>query len=175
MADFETALKMVLQHEGGYVDNPNDTPTNYGITQAVLADYVGHSVTKDEVKNLSMSTARKIYFERYWKRIKADTIEAQDVANHVMDMAVLRGVVAAGKAIQTAVGGVKVDGVVGPVTIAALNRAPAPGFLISFMKLCVSAFANIVTADPRKLEFLRNWCSRALEMSAAVSTLLCGK
>jgi lysozyme family protein len=41
MSDFNQAVKVILQHEGGYVDNPNDPggATNYGISLRFLADH----------------------------------------------------------------------------------------------------------------------------------------
>ncbi len=39
---FQTALKRVLQHEGGYINHPSDPggETNYGITKVLHANMV---------------------------------------------------------------------------------------------------------------------------------------
>src|SRR5262245_28219558 len=57
----------ILRREGGYVNNPADRggPTNFGITQATLADWRGHAVSADDVKNMSRDEAEKIYEARY--------------------------------------------------------------------------------------------------------------
>ena len=49
---FESAISEVLLTEGGYVDHPDDRggPTNYGITQKTLSDFLGHEATKEEVQ-----------------------------------------------------------------------------------------------------------------------------
>ncbi len=57
----------VLRREGGYVNHPDDRggPTNYGITQATLSEYLGRPATIADVQNLAVSTARQIYRNQY--------------------------------------------------------------------------------------------------------------
>ncbi|MCW8621188.1 glycosyl hydrolase 108 family protein, partial [Acinetobacter baumannii] len=46
---FQTALKRVLQHEGGYINHPSDPggETNYGITKSVARQYGYKGSMKD--------------------------------------------------------------------------------------------------------------------------------
>ena len=50
--NFEECLAHVLKHEGGYVDHPKDPggATNLGCTKKVWEEWVGHEVTKDDIK-----------------------------------------------------------------------------------------------------------------------------
>jgi lysozyme family protein len=63
----DAIISEVLAREGGYVDHPADRggPTNFGITLATLADFVGHPVTASDVRLLDETTARTIYRSRY--------------------------------------------------------------------------------------------------------------
>ena len=56
-------IETILQREGGYVDHPADKggPTNFGITQATLANYREHAVTATDVHSLTRTEAAAIY------------------------------------------------------------------------------------------------------------------
>lgn len=120
--NIEQALKLLLRHEGGYVDHPSDPggATNHGITERVARQhgYTGH------MSDLPLSVATSIYRKQYWAMIKADNLPAA-LRFHVFDAAVNSGNVQAIKWLQRAAG-VKEDGIIGPVTLrAALSVSPA--------------------------------------------------
>lgn len=171
MASFDTAVNLVLKHEGGFVDNPLDPggPTNMGVTQNVYSAWLGRPATAADVKAMPVSDAKAIYAQRYWKLVGGDNIIDQDLANWVFDMSVLRGVQAASKAVQTVLG-VVVDGAIGPKTIAALNAYDADAFLLRFYKLCVTAFVGIVSQKTNQLVFLPQWLKRAGEMLDVIAS-----
>ena len=56
-------IEDVIRREGGFVDHPADRggPTKFGITQATLAGYCGHSVGAAEVAALNADQAKQIY------------------------------------------------------------------------------------------------------------------
>jgi lysozyme family protein len=74
--NFIKSLDTVLEHEGGYVDHPEDPGgrTNMGVTQAVYEKYLGRTVTEDEMKNIKIGDVRIIYRENYWDRVKGDDL-----------------------------------------------------------------------------------------------------
>lgn len=115
--DFEDAFQIVLQHEGGYADHPDDPggATRYGITERVArsAGYLG------DMRQLPIDLARQIYRTRFWDAVKADELPPQ-VRYAVFDAAVNSGVGQSIKWLQRAVG-VKDDGALGPVTLAAVQ------------------------------------------------------
>ena len=65
----DDAIDLVMRLEGGYVDDPADPTgcraTNYGITLSELGRYLGKTPTKDDLRNLSVITARDIYKKYY--------------------------------------------------------------------------------------------------------------
>jgi lysozyme family protein len=66
--NFRACLDFVLEHEGGYVDHPDDPggATNLGITIATLKRWRGRAVSKAEVRALTRQEAAKIYHALYW-------------------------------------------------------------------------------------------------------------
>lgn len=124
---FSACLDHVLMHEGGYVDHPDDPggATNMGITRKTLARWRRVSpwsaLPKSEVAALSREEAAAIYRALYWSATKAGSMPAGlDLA--LFDLAVNSGVDRALRMLQTVLG-VAADGVVGPVTLAALENA----------------------------------------------------
>lgn len=129
---FDRCLTEVLRHEGGYVDHPADPggATNMGITLATLRDWRKRPVSKAEVRALTRAEAADIYRARYWDAVRADDLPA-GVDLMVFDLAVNSGVKRAALFLQEALG-VAADGVIGPVTLAAL-RAVRPVEVIERM------------------------------------------
>lgn len=169
MAVFADVWPMILRHEGGYVDHPADKggPTNFGITLKTLDAYLkGGSllpVTAFDVKNLNVTTAMKIYVDRYWSVIRAGEIQSQTVANAFMDMAVLMGPAQAAKLMQS-VFGIKQDGIVGPVTLAQINASTERNTLAKFYMACTNFLVRLAAIDPTQVVFLTNWMKRCQEI-----------
>ena len=113
MAGFNEVVKMILKHEGGYVDHPSDPggETKYGISKRAYPDL--------DIANLSEEDAASIYKRDYWDRIKGDDLPAS-VACVVVDYAVNSGVSRASKALQGACGIANGDGIIGPHSLNAV-------------------------------------------------------
>lgn len=116
--NIEQALAILLRHEGGYVDHPSDPggATNHGITERVARQ---HGYT-GRMRDLPLSVATDIYRKSYWAPIKAEQLPPA-LRFHVFDAAVNSGVSQAVKWLQQCAG-VTVDGVIGPVTLAAAAK-----------------------------------------------------
>lgn len=124
----------ILAREGGYVDDPDDPggATNHGITigtmQRLGADIDGDGdVDKADVRALTRERAREILIEHYFRR---PGIARLPVALHasVFDMQVNAGsrAIRILQELLCEMGEpVSVDGVIGPQTIAAAERATA--------------------------------------------------
>lgn len=131
------SARVILTREGGFVDDPNDTPTNMGITIGTLSDALGKRATVEDVKNLTEGAALKIYRDRYWDKVRADKLPTGiDLA--VFDAAVMHGPGRAAMFLQKALG-VADDGIVGPITIAAAQEAD-PAKVIRHMQEARIAF-----------------------------------
>ena len=103
LTEFDDIIQVVLKHEGGYVDDPDDRggATNWGVTQAVYEDYVGYTCDKDEIKNMNQEVAEEIYFEKYWKPSKAQKLP-EEIRQTYFDMVVNHGQGGAVKILQQA-------------------------------------------------------------------------
>lgn len=84
-------IDAILRREAGYVDDPTDRGrcTNRGITQATLADWRGHPVTCEDVRNLGEQETRDIYRAKYLRPFDGAD---QGVKPQLVDMAVHHGV-----------------------------------------------------------------------------------
>lgn len=119
MSAFDFAVKFVLDHEGGLVDDPDDPGglTNYGISLR-FAETV--ELTADDIRHMTRKQAAGIYYRHFWIRIKGDLLPP-DVALMAFDAAVNQGVHAATEMLQRAAG-VATDGLIGPVTTVAAKK-----------------------------------------------------
>lgn len=117
----DEALRILLKHEGGYVDHPSDPggATNYGITwkTARRHGYHGH------MRDLPLKMATDIYRIDYWRPIRADDLPPA-LRFHVFDAAVNSGPRQAVLWLQRCAG-VTADGAIGPRTIAAAQTVTA--------------------------------------------------
>jgi len=162
MADFKKALKFVLENEGGYTNDPADHggATNFGITMATLSQWRRRPVTTDDVKNLSMDEVALIYKNWYWDKMLLDQVISDLVATILFDQAVNRGVPIVSRQLQFNLG-VKVDGIVGPGTLAQLNKMPETSFAMGLAKRCQLSYTGICKKDPTQLVFIDGWISRS--------------
>lgn len=121
-SSFDRALSAVLKHEGGFVNHPKDPggATNKGITLATFRKWVKKGGTAADLKALTTAQAAKVYRGQYWNKIHGDELPA-GIDYAVFDFAVNSGVSRAARYLQGLVG-VKADGVIGPKTIAAVNK-----------------------------------------------------
>jgi lysozyme family protein len=119
-SNWQAVARLVLQHEGGYVDHPKDPggATNYGITIQTYSAMLGRKATKDQVRAMKRDEAVHIYKVQYWDSVKGDDLPAGlDYA--VFDFCVNSGPDRAVRDLQKVLGTVAVDGVMGFHTIAA--------------------------------------------------------
>jgi lysozyme family protein len=129
MADISKLAPFILQWEGGFANDPLDKggATNMGVTigtwRQVGYDKDGDGdIDVDDLRLLSKEDVlKRVLKPHYWDRWKADQIESQSVANILVDWVWCSG--ANGIKIPQRVLGIKDDGVVGPITLAAVNNA----------------------------------------------------
>ena len=157
--NFEESLAHVLKHEGGYVDHPKDPggATNLGCTKKVWEEWVGHEVTKDDIRALTIADVSPLYKQRYWDKCRGDDLP-RGVDFAVFDLAINSGVGRASKLLQRAVG-VAADGAIGPATLAAVANAN-PRELAT--KICELRLA-FLQALPTWETFGKGWGRRVKE------------
>ena len=153
--DFKAALKRVLKHEGGYVNDPRDTggETNYGITKTTARSY-GYT---GSMKDIPVDVVERIYKAMYWDAMSCDNFEFA-IAFHMFDAAVNHGLLNARKLIQRAVN-VKDDGIIGSISLAAIRKTPQLLFINSFMAERISFYTKISTFST----FGKGWMNRMVD------------
>jgi lysozyme family protein len=137
----DMAIRKILEHEGGYVNHPDDPggATNKGITIATFRRYIKHDGTIADLKALTTQQAVDVYKAQYWDKVRADDLPS-GVDYTVADFAVNSGPSRAAKYLQAALG-VTQDGAIGPQTIAAAQSADTKSLIrkinadrLAFMK-----------------------------------------
>ena len=120
--EYNRCLEMILHHEGGYVDHPDDPggETNLGVTKKVYDAYCKkNGLRPKSMRDLEVLDVAPIYKTEYWDRVKGDDLHPA-LALCIFDFGVNAGTGRAAKFIQKIVG-TAVDGGIGPNTLRALK------------------------------------------------------
>jgi lysozyme family protein len=154
---FEKAVEHILAFEGGYVFDSSDPggETNFGISKRAYPHL--------DIKGLSREAATEIYRKDYWEPLKPMLLPAR-LRLCVFDCAVNQGLARAIKTLQGAVGS-KQDGVLGPETYHAAERAEVAEALLNMLQLRLSHYSKL----PHFARFGSGWTKRLL--SVAVESL----
>ena len=157
LVKFDDIIKVVLKHEGGYVNDHKDPggETNFGIAKRSHPDV--------DIENLTEDEAKDIYKEHYWDKNKVESLPLQ--LRHIyFDMCVNQGKGRAVKILQRAANAkgaeLKVDGGLGPKTLGALDGVE----LDRVRAYRVKYYADLVTRKPDLEKFYFGWYRRALEV-----------
>jgi lysozyme family protein len=150
MTKFEKCIPIILRHEGGYVNHPNDPggETKYGISKRAFP--------KENIKNLTVERAKEIYKKNYWDRMNLEGIENLQLALHVFDHGVNAGPRTSIRMLQRAAG-VKPDGVIGPITLNAVNRQSLTD---KFEQARIQYYIRIAEKRPKLKVFIKGWINR---------------
>lgn len=120
-SNFLTCLEKVLNHEGGFVNDPLDPGgmTNFGITKKSYESYLGRKVTESEMRDISYDEIKLFYKKMYWDKASCDEIN-KGIDYCVFDSAVNSGVLRAVKWLQQSLH-LADDGIIGNKTLCALK------------------------------------------------------
>lgn len=159
--NFETCLKHLLVHEGGFVNHPRDPGgmTNLGVTAKVWAEWVGHDVNEKIMRELTPADVAPLYKRKYWDACRADEL-LSGLDYCVFDCAVNSGPGRAIKFLQSCVG-VTPDGGFGVLTMAAVNKVQDAKKLIEdYSNERLEFLMSLPTFDT----FGRGWSRRVKEV-----------
>lgn len=161
--NWPTSLAMLLQHEGGNDDDPRDPGgrTSRGITQEEYTEWreAGGLLTRD-VWAAGDVEVERIYHDEYWNGAHCGWLP-DGVDYVVFDYGVLSGTWRAAEALQRIVN-VEIDGRIGPLTIAATRRMPAPQIINALLDQHLAWMRSL----PTWAHFGAGWKARVDEVRA---------
>ena len=170
---FNEALGLVLKYEGNFSDNKLDHggSTNKGITQVNYDRYratAGKSL--QSVEFIEDEEVKYIYYENYWLTGKC-TLLTENLGICHFDACVNCGVFQAAKFLQRAAG-VTADGIIGNLTIAAINNLITEKKELAVIHAYLEQRANfyyaLVEKDPSQKLFLTGWQNRIANLTGYI-------
>ena len=158
VANFSKSITVILKHEGGYINHPNDPggETNFGISKRSYPDL--------DIAGLTREDAVGIYHSDYWQY---DGIVDDDLATKVFDLAVNMGQRRANRLLQRAINRVNekivvaIDGKLGPHTLREANKADPKELLEILTFLQKDVYFNLAENNWKRKVFLAGWLKRA--------------
>lgn len=162
MAVFDAAIGRLLEHEGGYVNDPADPggETRYGISKRAYPE--------EDIANLTVERAKELYRRDYWDALDLSDIEHQRIAAYVFDMAVNMGPERAVKVLQAALNALGEtlarDGKLGPATRGALGRIRhVDRLLYAMISERGHYYVELTQVRPKLKRFFGGWILRAFD------------
>lgn len=150
---FEQAVDIILKHEGGAVNHSQDPGglTKFGISK--------RSYPNIDILSLDIEGAKKIYKQDFWDLLQLDLFPPS-MRLIVFDCAVNQGPGAAIGLLQAALG-VKVDGVLGPVTFQKMAEANIDKLINGYARLRLNRYID----NPKFSYFGEGWIRRLFDVS----------
>jgi lysozyme family protein len=164
MAVFEKVAPLIIAIEGEKEVNDSSDyggETKYGISKRQYPDL--------EINALTEQDAVDILKRDYWKKYSLDQIDNQGIANQVFFLFINMNPLHVGLVVQAAINAcgrgivtVKPDGIMGSITIRAVN-ALADGWLSNRIRLeAISYYLQLTDHDASQIVNFRGWVRRAL-------------
>jgi lysozyme family protein len=166
--NFDSALKAILHHEGGYVNHPADPGgmTNLGVTKRVWEEWVGHEVDEKTMRALTPEIVSPMYRAKYWDKIKGDDLPA-GVDYIVFDAAINSGPGRAAKWLQQTVGAIP-DGMIGPGTLGKVAAVPADDLVEKYQQTRLEFLRSLPTWST----FGRGWGRRVQDVQVTAAKMV---
>lgn len=146
--NFDEAFSVLMRHEGGLVDDPNDPggETKYGVSKRAYPAL--------DIASLTLDQAAAIYRRDYWGPAGCDAVP-DALRMDLFDMAVNSGVKASVRCLQRAAGEAA-DGILGPKTLQAIQSMPATRLVARFN----GERLEFMTMLPAWANFSKGWARR---------------
>lgn len=171
MQTIDEMLEVLLKHEGGYTNHPNDRggPTNWGVTIANYSKYLGRKATIQEVKDMPRSVALDIFKTRFFIQPRINELH-EGLQPNVFDMSVNAGQTRGIKLLQEVLKILgypcSVDGKIGPNTKKccenAINNYGWEAINNFYTVRRLEFYFSITRNRPRNASFIRGWTRRGV-------------
>lgn len=164
MAEYKILIPKILKWEAGFVNDPTDNggATMKGVTMETYTFFRklcnGTAPTITDLKLITDTEWELLFKKLYWDRWCGDQIKNQSVANILVDW--VWGSGKWGIIIPQRILGLKEDGIVGPVTIAAVNKCNQIDFFNKIQTARSQFLFDIVKRDPKQRKFINGWLNR---------------
>lgn len=157
---FSDQINKTLAFEGGYGNDPADPggETNFGISKRQYPDL--------DIRGMTREKAIWIYFNDYWKPYRLAELPPA-IGGKIFDLGVNMGSVTAIRLLQRALGAdpaggrFRVDGKIGPLTIAATKTADQASLMNRIRQLAADRYDQIIAQNPTRERFRHGWMRRA--------------
>lgn len=168
---YEKALGRVLEHEGGYSNDPRDNggETYRGISRkwypkwdgwVVLDTYIDKFIMSQEDNSKLEVLVADFYKRNYWDAMLCSDIESEFIAELLFNFSINMGKKVVTKKAQRVVA-VTQDGVLGKQTIAAINATSVDVFVYHFLLELVEFYLQLGKKQPH---YLLGWLNRTMSM-----------
>lgn len=181
MAEFAPAVEVLLLHEGGFVDHPDDPggATNYGVSLRWLLsqftveglnpdtfDFDGDGdVDANDIKLMPREAAIELYRLKWWNEYGYAQIADQAIATRMFSFSVNVGASQAHKFIQRACRACEWDlvddGLLGPRSFGAINTIDPQRLLPALRAEAAGFYRGLVMKEKGFKTFLNGWLRRA--------------
>ncbi len=169
----DRALDFSLANEGGFVNNKFDRggATKFGITKDTLSRWRHRSCSVQDVSFLKVDEAKAIYEAWFWNPLCCEELHPA-VAMAMFDMGIVRGIgippIYAQQICNAHGSSLRVDGHMGPKTIANVNALDPKLFVNDFSNQARAGFLAIVARRPTQVRFIKGWLKRAARLKTLV-------
>lgn len=165
--NFDKCFALVLQDEGGYVNDRRDSGgrTNMGVTQRAWEAYVRKEVTEEFMRKLTPEQVKPFFRIMYWNKLRGDDLPS-GVDYAAFDLAVNSGVRRAAKYLQE-IAGVPVDGVIGPRSLAAIAACDPQQLIDALCDMRLRFLRDLPTFDT----FGKGWTRRVAGVKTHASAM----
>lgn len=165
---FYKLLPVILKNEGGFVNDKDDKggATKLGVSLRFLQkagdldfDLDGDGdIDIDDIRLITSDDAKNIYREYFYDPLQLDKLNNEKLALQVFDHSVNAGKKAAVKILQRLCGS-KVDGVIGPKTIAAANTF-LDNIALRYADARKEWYLDLIEQKPEFVKYQAGWIKR---------------
>lgn len=178
MDRFDISVGWVFDAEGFYSNDPTDRggATKFGISLRFLKQLPRNEgdlnrdgiVDAADVRFVTVDKAREIYLSEFWEPCRCSALP-RPLDCVMFCAAVNHGEHVAKLLLQSALG-VKADGFIGRVTLAAAQAAQPAEIVPEYLARRAMFYADIVAADATQAKFERGWYRRLFRLQHAASS-----